>query len=297
MTDDFLLKMSPTDKICKWWPVFAQPIMLTSCFERGMSPVGRLATFVNEGQFRSQFQNKNVTDFANDTLFTTNSAFWSMYTNINTLFYDKNVLISPLCQLNKYLVYNTKAATNLNNCRKYDARQNAYNGKHNNQTTESAVPTFNFDTDFARATAIAFPKRCWTTQEILKQENKLRKPCTYQTRSVVQSDSLDNHFFIVGQDALEKFDVGIPYCHFSMKLRLERQEDDVFICASKQKLDHTQTDPLSYRTIPRSSLHNLVHYIFTAHDFNRVEFTLRDSRTDIYMYVIDMLKRSTKTYS
>lgn len=80
-------------------------------------------------------------------------------------------------------------------------------------------------------------------------------------------------------------------------LRLERQEDDVFICASKQKLDHTQTDPLSYRTIPRSSLHNLVHYIFTAHDFNRVEFTLRDSRTDMYMYVIDMLKRSTKTYS
>ena len=50
---------------------------------------------------------------------------------------------------------------------------------HNNQTTETTIPAYHFDTDFARGSGIAFAKRCWTTQEILKQETQLFKLIRY----------------------------------------------------------------------------------------------------------------------
>lgn len=216
--DDYLLKMTRRDKCAKFWPVLWNPKAPISIMETGVSPIGRCTTqWTDSKTFEKQFYDPEIADCLYPNNFTVNTGCTDMRFNMNTLFYPKDILSQSECPLNKYFKFNRNSTKAIMDLQRNHARRSALktNGFSANQSSESSTPCYPDDSDVARIVGVCFAKRCYTHPELLKQEDQNKKPTIYPSRSVIQSKDLGHHFFYPGNDALEKFDQGIPFSSFS----------------------------------------------------------------------------------
>ena len=215
--DKYLLNMTRGESFSKFWPVLWKPNAPMSIMESGVSPTGRCTTqWIDAKTFEKQFfDDKSVKDCFYPNEFTVNDAFNDMRFNINTFFYPSEILSKPQCPLNKYFRFNINSSKVITDMIRNHSRKNGSVHSRACQPTESSIPVYTDDSDVARIIGVCLPKRCFTHYELKNQENQFKNPTIYQSRSIIQRKELGHHFFFPGNDALEKFDTGIPYSSFT----------------------------------------------------------------------------------
>lgn len=210
-TTDVLQNIQNAQQVSRWWPVICTPKMPKSFFEKGGSPAGRITTqWIDKKMFDEQFYDTNVLDALFTEVYTVNNVFFNMRHNINTEFYKSSVLEREECPLNKYLNFNISSTNTIVNCRLNTRRRDSLlpHGCAFLEQDKNHRPLFPNEINLSKQSGVAFPKRCYTNVELLKQENQIGKPKTYPVLQVIQNTTT-NDYFITGNGTVEKFDNGV----------------------------------------------------------------------------------------
>lgn len=220
-SDEVLLNMNQGESYSRYWPWICQSRWPSTFFENGGSPVGHLATqYPDVKSFDRYFHDSNSLDCMFPHTYSVNKIHrHSMWCNINVYFYHDNFLSHPDCPLYKYMNYNKTSASVIAEAKTNLTRRDslhAFGGSFSEVNEQKGWTRHVQTTDISRATGIAFPKRCWTAPEILKQENQHKIPTPYPNNSVVTSESLSNNWFIPGTTIQEKYDSSLNHDYFNV---------------------------------------------------------------------------------